>query len=314
VCPALEGYALSAGLLVLGFPLAALMLVLWHEWVMRGHWPIAVPAIGIAVLLINLLAAGGIGFASVASTLWILAALLINHVETENAERLLSQRRALTVALAGLIAVGLFTHFGYLPQLNRETSLAEGETQRLAGQRAAALEAFRQATEEDPYSPDGWERVADTAHQVWSETGSDQYYREFVAASQRMIALNDRSSFAHSQVARWWLSAYRRFGQSKHLEEAVRYCRIAIELYPNYNLGHAELAWVLHVAGNDSEAARESAEALRLDQLTPHAEQKLAEQRVYDAPQALPNQRPLPGDRTAEQLMQQLRNNKVSNS
>jgi hypothetical protein len=96
------------------------------------------------------------------------------------------------------------------------------------------------------------------------------------------------------------------------LEEAERYYHIASELYPNYNLGNAELAWVLHVGGKDAEAAREAAEALRLDELTPHAEQKLSSQRVYDAPQAAPNQRPLPGDRTAEQLMQQLRINKVS--
>jgi O-antigen ligase len=309
LCSSLEGYSLSAGLLAFGFPIAALMIVLWHTWVLTGRWPIAVPTIGLTVLFVNLLAAGGIGFASVASTLWVLAALLNNQVEVAPTGKIISQRLSVVIALIALIILGAFAKVGYLPQLSRETLLAGGDTRRMEGQPAAALAAFTAATEADPYSPDGWERLADLAHQAWLETGEQRYYQTFINASEEMLARNRRSSSAQFQVGRWWLAAYRRLGKPQYIEQTLAHYRIAVQRYPNYNLGRAELAWALHLSGEDEEAAREAAEALKLDQLLPHAEQKLANQRVYDSPRALPDQLPLPGERNAEQLMQELRTN-----
>ena len=43
---------------------------------------------------------------------------------------------------------------------------------------------------------------------------------------------------------------------------------------------HAQLAWACHVTGDEAEARRQADEALRLDALMPHAELKLAQQRV----------------------------------
>ena len=310
-CMYLEGYVLSPGLLVFGFPLAAVAIVLWHPWVLHGRWTIAVPAIAIAVVLINLLAAGGISFASVANTLWVLAALVVSQAESQPVERFLTRRLALVLALLTLGTIGIFTKVGYLPQLNSQTWLADGDTRRSERRPAEAMASFRQAIAADPYSQDGWERLADLAHEGWLATGDREYFRTFHDATQRMLALNPRSSFAHAQVGRWWLAAYRHFGQEQLLAEAVASYGIATQRYPNYNLGHAELAWVLHLAGRDAEAAKEAANALRLDEMMPHQEQKLGRQRVYDAPRALPDQRALPGDRTAEQLMRQIRTEKV---
>jgi O-antigen ligase len=313
-CTTFEGYSLSAGLLALGFPIAAVIVGLWHPWVLQGRWTVAVPVIGIAVLLINLLAAGGIGFASVASTLWVLAAVLNNQVEAASDERVISRRDATITAFIGLFVVVTFTRVGYLPELKRETLLAEGDARRLDRRAAAALESYERARDADPYSPDGWERIADLSHELWLATGDQTYQQKFNVASEKMIELNRRSSAAHMQVGRWWLAAYRRLGDPHFLNGAKAHYILAARLYPNYNFGRAELAWVLYLDEmTPRKAVTEQATlALRLDGLTPHREQKLAEQHVYDASHALPNQRPLPGERNAEQLMQQLRTDEVS--
>jgi tetratricopeptide (TPR) repeat protein len=68
----------------------------------------------------------------------------------------------------------------------------------------------------------------------------------------------------------------------QHLDEAIQAYRNSIQLYPNGSLGHAQLAWAYHWAGDDQEAAREAENALRLDALNPHTERKLARQYLFN--------------------------------
>jgi hypothetical protein len=62
----------------------------------------------------------------------------------------------------------------------------------------------------------------------------------------------------------------------------------------------------LHLAGRPKEAAAEAAEALRLDALNPHAEQKLKSQFVYDPKITAEGLTPSRGE-NAEQTMLGLR-------
>jgi predicted Zn-dependent protease len=71
----------------------------------------------------------------------------------------------------------------------------------------------------------------------------------------------------------------------------------AVARHPNSGWLRAQLAWALFQAGDPSAAAREAQTALRLDQQTPHMEQKLAN---------LPSP-PGPEGESAEQLMLRLR-------
>lgn len=313
-CVYLEGYALSPGLILLSLPIAATVVALWHGWVVQGRLPLAVPTIALSVLLVNLLAAGGIGFASVAQSLWIIAALLISGAEQGRNIRTLSRPVAFGLVGLGLVAVAGFTQAGYLPLLNAQAHLAEGDALLMDRQPLRALSAFHKAVKADPYSQDGWERLANLAHEAWLATGDVTYYETFVDAAGKLRTLNPRSSATQAQLGHWWQKAYRHFGDPQYLEKCIEAYRIATQLYPNYNLGHAQLAWALHLAGDDVGAAREAAESLRLDALDPHHEQKLNKQDLYDSPPAVPGQPAPPGPQKAEQVMQQLRTtNEIDN-
>ncbi len=69
---------LSAVFLLLGLSLAVATVAGLWDWIRGGELPPTVPSIGVAVLLVDLLAAGGIGFPAVAGTLWLLLALGLN--------------------------------------------------------------------------------------------------------------------------------------------------------------------------------------------------------------------------------------------
>ncbi len=60
---------------LLGLPLAALAVLLMWAWIENGRLPRLLPAVGVVVVLIDLLATGGIGFPAVAEALWLLLAL-----------------------------------------------------------------------------------------------------------------------------------------------------------------------------------------------------------------------------------------------
>ncbi|MCY2988749.1 MAG: O-antigen ligase family protein [Planctomycetota bacterium] len=81
-CGAASGFLPDVELLVIVLPSAALAGVLLDRWVDGGQllrWMLIVPLV---VLYVNLLAAGGISFAGVAQTGWLLLAMVLNQLES----------------------------------------------------------------------------------------------------------------------------------------------------------------------------------------------------------------------------------------
>jgi hypothetical protein len=309
----MEGYFPSPGLPLLGFPAAMCILVLLHGWVHMGRLPIAVLATGIAVMLVNFLAAGGVSFAGVAQSLWLLLALLLNEAESVRKTSPTSWNPILgrwwTVSLA--VAAGAlliaFRQTALSPVTQSETLISEGHTLRSMG-RSSAAEAYRTATDADPFSPQPWEYFGEFTKELWLQSGDDPTYEQsFRTAARESLRRNGRSSHAHMAIGDIWLEMYRRFGKKEYLDEAVNQYGIAVKLYPNYNLGRAQFAWALHLSGDQAAAEMEAAEGLRLDALNPHTEQKLAVRRIFDKEPKDSTQLPSPGDRTAEQTLQDLR-------
>lgn len=80
-CGAVSGFMPDVELIVIALPPAALCSVLLSRWVDGGRlfrWMLLAPLL---VLYVNLLAAGGINFAGVAQTGWLLLALVLNQLE-----------------------------------------------------------------------------------------------------------------------------------------------------------------------------------------------------------------------------------------
>ena len=65
----------AGGRACLGLPLAAATVAVLLGWIREGRMPGWLPAVGVVVLLVDLLAAGGIGLPGVAGTFWLLLCL-----------------------------------------------------------------------------------------------------------------------------------------------------------------------------------------------------------------------------------------------
>ena len=312
LCGFVEGYFPSPALLLPGFLLAAGVIAVFHGWIQDGHLSTAVLSIAMVTMLVNFLAAGGISFAGVAQSLWLLAALVLSHAEAS--ARGLDQLRGRQIGrwqgLGITAAIGLlvicYHQTAYAPVTESQMQLMEGSTRRMLGQLPPTLTAFELAAQADPWSPDPWDQLAETTNEWWLKTGDHSLEDRFQEASRENLARNKRSSHSYMQTGHRWLAAYRRFDNQAHLEQAIQHYRIAVKLYPNYNFGHAQLAWALHLAG-DPTAEIEAEEAIRLDLINPHQEQKLSEQRLFDAVPTDSEQPPQPG-LSAEQMLLKIRN------
>jgi tetratricopeptide (TPR) repeat protein len=147
--------------------------------------------------------------------------------------------------------------------------------------------------------------LANLAYRRWLEHRSDEHFDQFEAFAREALQRNRRSSQFYMQLGDWRFAAFRVSQDRQHIRSAVAGYRRAVELYPNSNIARAQLAWALQLAGEEEEAAGEAASALRLDELNPHIEQKLAFRQVYDGEQ--PGARPGPlGATNAEDLMARL--------
>ena len=82
----------------------------------------------------------------------------------------------------------------------------------------------------------------------------------------------------------WYLVARKREDRPRFRLLALNALRRAADLYPGNAMAHAELAWALHVAGQDLQAAESATEALRLDRMNPHQELRLGSRRLFDDP------------------------------
>lgn len=259
-------------LMMFGLTTIVVAAIAARRWIERGTLPRAVPLVALAALLVNLLAAGGIGFAGVAGSLWLLLgiALCLRRSGQPVSER---SRPMAAVLLAAAIAVAALCHFcAYLPVLRCRMLLAQAEADP-----AQAEQALRAAATADPLADEPWKNLAALAMNRWTHEGDLRWLRLWKDAQAEILRRRPQSSAAWHQAADGFFEIYRQSHRAGELTRAIDHYRRAVELYPNQALGRAHLAQALSAAGRSDEARREAADALRLHRLTPHADQKLPE-------------------------------------
>ena len=297
--------------LAIGVPFSVAVVVALHGWVRRGVAPVWLAVLGIVVLFVILLAAGGIGFPGVGQTFWILLALALHRADEASPPRAVS--RGAWWGIVGL-TVGLWgacwlTAYG--PVLKGQVSRNMAELHSARHNSAAAERAYLDWALNDPWSAEPQRAIADMQHRLWLETERPEHFRDFEHALAKALTLNLQSHRLRTGAGERYLQAYRVSNSTEHLEQAVAAFTEAVRIYPNSNIGHAQLAWALHVAGRDEAAEREAAIALELDAANPHREQKLKEQSLFDVAPAARFQEQVPPatrDDKAEPLMLRLRN------
>jgi len=268
----------STVVFVLGMPLAVASIVLLDAWVKFGRMLTWLPTIGIVVLLVNLLGAGGIGFPGVAGTLWLLLAIRLNMDEVENCQGcepgLVVPRYA---AFAGFVTVVVLAiacyNSGYRPVLRCQTLLRQASRQ--PSQSELVLRA---ATVADPLSAKPWDRLAWLEFSKWQQTKGSYHIKRFEVFNRNALKLAPSSSALQLVTGDRYLTFYSETHRPEFAECSVEAYTKAVELYPNNGLWHAKLAVAFRAIGKQAEFEREADFALRLDELTPHADKKLPEE------------------------------------
>ncbi len=221
---------------------------------------------------------------------------------------------ALALSVGAALLVGACYVTAYAPIYHGMAALSEGAHWKQQRQYDRADEEFRRAARWDPFSAEPWRFRASLALGRWMHAPTDdplrgEWLEQFESYAHEAVARDPHTSARHREVGEWYLAAYVASGNRSLLRKAVSASRRATELYPNNSMVHAQLAWLHHLIGDSREAAAEAEEALRLDALNPHAEQKLEKQQVFHPTktEGVPYRQEPPPEENAEQLMERLR-------
>ena len=253
----------DSSLLWIGMPVGALALVLQYPWIKRGSLDLKWIGIAGFALLMNLLASGGIGFSGVAQGVWILLALIVNHLDASLPWEL-GRKRQLALSAVVLFVGALFWQSMYRPVTQFQPFILAAEYHQQQGSDLLAIRSLTRAAQIDPQSVQPWRLLANL-YQRTKDGGAME------RAIEQTLCRDPQSYALHQQMAELWL----REGRP---ERAVPLLQTAVELYPASGINHAQLAWVCQLVGNVLAAQNHASLALQLDKLNPHAEQKLKHQ------------------------------------
>lgn len=263
-----------------------------------------VPAWGLgaaaAALAVHLLAAGGIGYPSVAIALWVPIALGLDLRTDRPCGRLAARGGVvlgfvLASVLAGLL--GWFWGSVLAPTWSSESMLEQARSarDRHPPNLAEARRLFHEAAERDRYAPDPWIELAgfdlmaaDASREPPSDREALHIANHLAAALEpprnpnnyRVLLIHDRMLTALLQR----LGATPTQPTIASLKkQRLDVLRRSSGLYPTNTRLRARLAVALAETGDFPAAVTQAREALRFDDLTPHAEKKLPDREKLEA-------------------------------
>lgn len=251
-------------------------------WVHTGSLPNLLPGIAAAVLLINLSAAGGLSFPGVAGSLWLLLAVAMAQASFGVSPKVVTRLPILAfVAIAASLTAACYLT-AYEPVIKCRQALLEANS--FANSSRGDYESkLVKAAMADPWATEPRTRLAALQFALWEGRFTGDALTDFERAMQQAIEAQPKSSAAWRKKGEWyWTIALRlrdvSWAKDKFAEctrQALEAYQRAAELYPNHALTRALLARSLQESGESGKASQEAAEALRLDESTPHKDQKL---------------------------------------
>ncbi len=262
----------GATAVLLGLPLACIAVALLLGWIRDGHLPRLLPALAVAVLLINLSAAGGIAFPGVAGSLWLLMALGLVGQQPQMLRTVWAW-----AALCGAIALAVACYAtAYSPVLGCQAQLDLSKRNP-----ARAVDHLETAAATDSWAAEPWRRLAAVEFDNWRRSPNNDAYQRFERAAANLTRLAPNSAQSWSAIGDWYSQAALITDRSGNriapdaIEKTAEAYRRTVDLYPNSALNRAKLAEAYRTAGDREAYRREAKTALRLDKATPHADKKL---------------------------------------
>lgn len=292
-------------------PTALVAMTLWGKSITQNLrlWL----CIAVAALIINLLAAGGISFPSIAGSLCLLAAIASPVSASVIVEDAQTKLLPLGVGAIGLMVVTLW---GIQPSQARRTQMSLSTIAARRGDWQAMQQHAQLATAADTWSKEGPSALASVYFQGWvnNPDASLEVRQPLRDSFEDALAKTfDRAGHSfplHNTAGEWLLDIYRQSDNPDDLLAAIDHFREATRLFPNRAIHHAQLSWALHLAGLHEESLTHADEALRLDELNPHAERYLNQLKIHDPGpwKTVENQKPGPDPKlSAKQVIENLR-------
>jgi O-antigen ligase len=248
---------------------------------------------GLAAILVNLLAAGGIGIPTVALGLWSTLAIGLNLRDDRSCGRVreyASRVPPFVLSTVWAAAVGLFLG-EVIPYWRAEAAISDAEDamsrQPPDFNRAKIRYELAMAADRSYVRP--WLGYAELAYRAWDSDGgraSDLRWKmvpellekAFTAPRNPIAwALHLRRAEVIRQLIRRVGSELKPTEQIAYSGEVVKDIRIATRLYPSNPMLHARLAQASADISMIGDAVKEAEEALRLDRLlAPHPDKQLS--------------------------------------
>jgi tetratricopeptide (TPR) repeat protein len=131
------------------------------------------------------------------------------------------------------------------------------------------------AARADRASAAPWVALSDLRWRLWLQRPSPRSFQNYEQALLRAVTARPYQVSLWLRLGDAYLSGYQTLKDRNYLDTAIDSYRQAVRLYPHHAREHAKLSLALAIAGRRETAEAEAAEAVRLDQATPHADQKL---------------------------------------
>jgi hypothetical protein len=262
-----------------GFPLARMHVVLFvaaivgtwfllSRWTLDGALPRRLPLIAAVALLVNLLAAGGIGYPAVADSLWLLLAIELNvsdaTADHTRSVRVTTRLRWIAfLTIAALLATAI--RLEYLPVMGCRLQMAVANSALAAGRSGLSSDALVAAVAADPWSADAASRLAAQRFADYKSLPTSTQLRTLAEADARARQLAPRSAGVWGQSADFAAAIFEDSRDVEYFTAAETFYGRAIELYPTSSELHGRAAKFFQAAGEEERAQDAAAEALRLD-------------------------------------------------
>jgi hypothetical protein len=283
--------------------IAGVAVALLSPWIRRGALPPALTAIGATVLLVALLAVGGITFAGVSGTLWLLVVVGLNSAGFERQVAQKTDRRMVPLAIGWLLFVGLGVlafcqhQTGYEPVLACENSMEAARERMLRQPPMSPEPMWLAAIEADPWAVEPRRALAAALFEEWRASGPPAFrdgkpnvqsgkapirrrdaakLYSFKSVNGGALAVDPLACSLWSETGIHWRDIFEAERVPIYGRIAVNASGRAVDLYPTSAVLQFELAKTLAVTSLTAEAKAAAGEALRLDQITPHADKKLS--------------------------------------
>jgi O-antigen ligase len=283
-------------------------LPLWR----RMPVPAAALGAGALAMVVNLLAAGGIGIPAVAVSLWMLVALAQNAREDVRAGQLrpFGGRIIAFIPAMVLAALGGTFYSTVWPYWKAQGLIAQARSE-LVGRTPdfdAAQDFLLQASKADKYESIPHLMMAELTFSAWNDrrVRAEEAWPQIKSDLANAVAgdRNPDSREVETRRAAMAAALLERGGPlpaaikeqllKARVNASARVCR----LYPSSAVYRAGLADALAADGKLDEALREGREALRLDRVMPHQDKKLtaeSRKRLEDSLVEWARPKPAPG-------------------